>query len=116
MFAALNSVEPAIANLAEIDIFAAGERWAQDRRPEAVATDEKKLDMLQDWLGNRDYLESRFSAGDLLMATVLRDLGHTDIVERRPPLSDYLERCMARPAFQKALADQLRSFEGNAPV
>jgi glutathione S-transferase len=116
MFAALNSIEPMVANLGEIDIFAAGQAWAVERRPAAVAAVERRLDLLQDWLGDRDYLEDRFSAGDLLVATVLRDLGHTDIVDQRPALAAYRDRCIGRSAFRKALADQLRSFEGHAPV
>jgi len=116
IFAALNSIEPSVAALGEIDIFAKGENWAIERRPAAVKAVEAKLALLQSWLGDRDYLEDRFSAGDLLMATVLRDLGHTDIVDNRPVLRAYLDRCLARPGFQKALADQLKSFEGNAPT
>ena len=115
MFAALNSVEPVVGALADIDIFGAGENWAIERRPAAIEAIERKLGLLQGWLGNRDYLEGLFSAGDLLMATVLRDLGHTDLVEHYPALKAYRDRCIARPAFQKALADQLRSFEGHAP-
>jgi glutathione S-transferase len=116
IFAALNSIEPAVGALAEIDIFAAGQAWAAERRPAAVEAVTNKLALLQGWLGDRDYLENRFSAGDLLMATVLRDLGHTDIVEQHPKLLAYRERCLARPSFRKALADQLQSFEGHAPV
>jgi glutathione S-transferase len=117
MFAALNSVEPAVSSLAEIDIFASGEGWAKERRPAAVQAVERKLGLLEGWLGDRDHLEGRFSAGDLMMATVLRDLGHTDILERYAKLKAYRDRCIARPAFQKALADQLQSFEGHdAPV
>ena len=116
MFAALNSIEPVVGALAEIDVFADGEAWAVARRPAAVAAVEKKLGLLQNWLGDRDWLEDGFSAGDLLMATVLCDLGHTDIVERLPALAAYRDRCLARPGFRKALADQLRSFEGNAPM
>jgi glutathione S-transferase len=115
MFAALNSIEPSVANLGEIDIFAAGQAWATERRPAAVNAVNKKLDLLEGWLGDRDYLEHRFGAGDLLMATVLRDLGHTDIVDTRPRLKAYHDRCVERPAFRKALADQLTSFEGNGP-
>ncbi len=116
MFAALNSIEPVVANLAEIDIFAADEAWAIERRPAAAEAVEVRLAQLDHWLGERDHLEGRFSAGDLLMTTVLRDLAHTDMVEQHPRLAAYRDRCMARPGFTKALADQLRSFEGNAPV
>jgi glutathione S-transferase len=116
MFAALNSLEPAVGALTDIDVFGDGAAWAIERRPAAVAAVEKKLALLQGWLGARDYLEGKFSAGDLLVSDVLRSLGHTDLVERHPALHAYRDRCTARPAFQKALADQLRSFEGGAPV
>jgi glutathione S-transferase len=116
MFAALNSIEPVVANLADIDMFAAGEAWATARRPAAAEAVAVRLAQLDGWLGERDYLEDRFTTGDLMMTTVLRDLGHTDMVERHPRLAAYRDRCMARPAFGKALADQLRSFEENTPV
>jgi glutathione S-transferase len=114
MFAALNSVEPAVQNLAELDLFHAGEAWAKARRPPALEAVQKRLGALEDWLGGRDYLEDRFTAGDLLMTTVLRILRHTDIVSNRPVLKAYQERCEARPAFKKALADHLRAFEATA--
>lgn len=115
MFAALNTIEPHVAHLSDIDIFCADENWAKERRPGAIAAIEQRLDMLHRWLGDSDYLESRFSAGDLLMSDVLRSLDKTDLLDKRPALKAYLDRCIGRPAFQKALADQLRSFEGNAP-
>jgi glutathione S-transferase len=68
---------------------------------------------LCDWLEGRDYLEDRFTAADLLMTSVLRTLRHTDLVEQMPVLEAYRERCLARPAFQKALADQLATFAEN---
>ncbi len=74
----------------------------------------KRLAELEDWLGGRDYLENRFTAGDLLMTTVLRILRHTDIVSARPALKAYQERCEARPAFQKAMADHLKPFAAAA--
>jgi len=114
MFAALNSVEPFIGNLADIDIFSKGERWAEERRPAAVDRVNGRLDRVEAWLGDRDYLEAGFSAGDLLMSDVLRILDHTDLVDRRPVLKAYRDRCTARPAFQKALADQLASFDDSA--
>jgi glutathione S-transferase len=114
MFAALNSVEPPIQGLAELDLFHAGEAWAGARRLTAVAAVQKRLAALEDWLGDRDYLEDRFTAGDLLMTTVLRILRHTDIVSERSALKSYQERCEARPAFQKALADHLKPFEASA--
>lgn len=77
---------------------------------------ESRLDALADRLGTRDHVEDVFSAGDLLMTTVLRCLRHTDRVAKRPALDAYLGRCEARPAFQKALADQMSSFETQQPV
>ncbi|MBV8193165.1 MAG: glutathione S-transferase family protein [Alphaproteobacteria bacterium] len=114
MFAALNSVEPAVQNLAAIDLFYAGEGWASERRPAAAEAVHKRLDAVEQWLGGRDYLEGRFTAGDLLMTTVLRILRHTDLVSGRPILKAYQERCEARPAFRKALADHLKPFQAAA--
>jgi glutathione S-transferase len=114
MFAALNSVEPPIQELGRLDFFHAGEAWAAARRPMAIEAVQKRLTALEDWLGGRDYLEDRFTAGDLLMTTVLRILRDTDIVSGRPMLKAYQERCEARPAFQKAMADHLRPFEASA--
>ena len=111
MFAALNSVEPPVLELGRLDFFHAGEAWAAARRPMAVEAAQKRLTALDDWLGGRDYLEDRFTAGDLLMTTVLRILRHTEIVPGRPALRAYQERCQTRPAFQKALADHLKPFE-----
>lgn len=116
MVAALNSVEPHILNLALIDLFCPHEEWAKLRRPGAVGMVDKRLDDLVAWLGKNDYLEGRFTAGDLLMTSVLRILRHTDLVERRPALHAYQQRCEARPAFQKALADQVAPFARNAPA
>jgi glutathione S-transferase len=114
MFAALNSVEPAVQNLGVLDLFHAGEAWAAERRPTAVEAVQKRLAALEDWLSGRDYLEDRFTAGDLLMTTVLRILRHTDIVSGRPALQAYEQRCEARPAFQKAMADHLRPYQAAA--
>ena len=114
MFAALNSVEPPIQNLAGIDLFHAGEAWALARRPMVVEAVQMRLMALEAWLGDRDYLEDRFTAGDLLMTTVLRILRHTDLVTERPALKAYQQRCEARPAFQKAMADHLKPFAADA--
>ena len=114
MFAALNSVEPAVQKLGEIDLFHADNAAAQTMRPRALEQVQKRLSALEAWLAGRDYLETRFTAGDLLMTTVLRILRHTDLVSERPVLKAYQQRCEARPAFKKALADHLRPFESDA--
>jgi glutathione S-transferase len=115
-YAALNSCEPAILNLLLIDIFYKGEEWATLRRPGAEDFVKLKLKRLSDWLGNKAWLEGdRFTAGDLVMVTVLRFLRHTDLVARIPNLASYLKRGEARPAFQRALADQLAVYAANQP-
>lgn len=115
VFAALNSVEPVVDSLAAIDLFHPGERWAQLRRPGAVEAVKQRLGMLADWLGEDDYLEDRFTAGDLVMTTVLRDLRQTDLLLSFPTLDAYRERCQQRTAFERALAAQLAPFSEHAP-
>lgn len=111
MFAALNSIEPFIMHLVEIDIFRKGDSWTAERRPQALAIVEKRLNDLSERLQGREWLEDRFTVGDLIMASVLRNLRHTDLVSVHPVLGPYLAHCEARPAFQKALADQMASFK-----
>jgi glutathione S-transferase len=111
LIAALNSVEPSIMQLTGIDLFWAGEDWAKAARPTVVQLVEGRLDRLVDWLEGKEWLEDRFTAGDLLMVAVLRILDHTDLVAKRPTLAAYKQRGIARPAFQAALAAQLADFE-----
>lgn len=115
MFAALNTVEPPIQKLAEIDLFHAEEEWAKLRRPAVVQAVKGRLASLASWLNGRDYLEGRFTAADVLMTTVLLILRHTDLVAEIPVLEAYRLRCEARPAFRKALADHMAPFAANAP-
>ena len=110
MFAALNSIEPHIQNLTAIDLFHAQEDWAKQRRPAALTMAQTRLAALSDWLDGRDYLEDRFTAADLLMTTVLRIPRHTDLIAQMPVLEAYRLRCEARPAFERALADQMADF------
>jgi glutathione S-transferase len=115
-YAALNSVEPAILNLLLIDIFYAGQEWATLRRPGAEDFVKLKLKRVSDWLGDKQCLEGdRFTIGDLVMVTVLRFLRHTDLVSQVPNLAAYLKRGEERPAFQRALSDQLAVYAENQP-
>jgi glutathione S-transferase len=115
-YAALNSVEPAILNLLLIDIFYAGEEWATLRRPGAEDFVKLKLKRVSEWLGDKQCLEGdRFTIGDLLMVTVLRFLRHTELVAGFPNLAAYVQRGEARPAFQRALADQLAAYKQHEP-
>ncbi|WP_129791889.1 glutathione S-transferase family protein [Sphingosinicella sp. CPCC 101087] len=109
--AALNSIEPSVMNLATIDFFNPDAAWARESRPRVAAMVESRLDRLVDHLEDREWLEGRFTAGDLLMVTVLRALKHTDLVEARPTLAAYKKRGEERPAFERALAAQLADFE-----
>jgi glutathione S-transferase len=114
--ASLNSIEPSILELISIDIFNADAEWARLRRPGAEQNVGKRLGQLSRWLGERDYLEDRFTAGDLMMTTMLRILRHTDLVAAHRNLARYQARCEARPPFQRALAAQLAVFEQHRPA
>ena len=115
LIAALNSIEPFVMNVALIDLFYADQEWAKLRRPSAVEFLAKRLAGLSNALGDKPYLDGdRFTAGDLMMSTVLRILRHTDIVTSDKRLAAYVERCTARPAFQRALAAQLGDFRAAA--
>lgn len=111
LVAALNSIEPMIFELVNIDLFNADAEWAKQRRPEAENKLRERLRLLSDWLGDKEHLEDRFSVGDLIMTTVLRNLRHTGLVAEHANLAAYVKRCEARPAFQRALAAQLADFE-----
>jgi len=115
MFAALNSVEPHVQNLTTIDLFFQNEEWAKQRRPAAEKLARSRLEALASSLAGRDYLEGSFTAGDLMMASVLRFLRHTSMVSDMPVLAAYQARCEARPAFARALAAQLAPFEKHQP-
>ena len=115
LLAALNSIEPFLANVALIDLFYANEEWAKLRRPGAVEFAHKRLSALSRSLADKPYLDGdRFTAGDLMMTTVLRILGYTDIVTGDERLAAYIERCTARPAFERALAAQMSDFQAAA--
>jgi glutathione S-transferase len=115
LIAALNSIEPFVMNVAVIDLFYANEEWAKLRRPGAVEFAQKRLSALSKSLGDRPYLDGdRFTAGDLMMATVLRILKHTDIVTGDRRLAAYIERCTARPAFKRAFDAQIGDFRDAA--
>ena len=111
VIAALNSIEPHIMNLALLDLFYADQEWAKLRRPSAREFALHRLDCLAKALGDKPYLDgARFTAGDLMMTTVLRIPKHTDMVTSDKRLAAYIERCTARPAFKRALDAQLGDF------
>jgi glutathione S-transferase len=116
MFAALNSIEPHVQNFASLDIFHANEEWARLRRPGAQQMAQSRLDAVAASLQGREYLEQEFTAGDLMMVSVLRVLRDTHLVKTMPVLAAYQARCEARPAFQRALAAQMAPFQRYAPA
>jgi glutathione S-transferase len=115
MFCALNTMEIPIGSLADIDVFNPGAEWTKERRPAVEAWVRKRLAELAARLGDNPYLDGdRFTAGDLLMTDVLRNAPSALLAEQ-PKLAAYVERCMDRPAFQKALAAQMADFTGAPP-
>ena len=114
-YAALNSVEPAIQNLVSIDLFHSNEEWAKLGRPNAEKFARLRLKRVADWLGDKEWLEGHFTIGDLMMASVLRIPRHTDLVAEFANLKAYVERAEQRPAFQRALADQVAVFKEHQP-
>lgn len=111
LICALNSIEPFVMNVASIDAFYANEEWAKLRRPGAIEFLQRRLAALSASLGEKPFLDGdRFTAGDLMMATVLRIFTDKDIVTRDQRLAAYIERCTARPAFTRALTAQLADF------
>ena len=115
LFAAINSIEPYTDVVVDIDLFHANEAWAKERRPGALRQAEERLATIERVLTGREYLEGAFSAGDLMMTTVLRTLRHTNVVAQFSALAAYQQRCEARPAFQRALAAHMAVFAKHAP-
>jgi glutathione S-transferase len=116
----MNSIEPFVMNVRTAELFWADEPWAADFGRKAGEVLDLRLRRLADWLGAKDYLEDRFSAGDLMMACVLREIAGSPYLAPFPQLEAYCARCVERPAFSRALAAQLKHFEafeaGQAPV
>jgi glutathione S-transferase len=108
--AALNSVEPFVLDLTAIDTFNKDAEWARLRRPQVIDTLRGRLAGLSGWLGEKDYLEGDFSAADIIMATVLREVSDEALMAEFPNLIAYRARCTGRPAFQRAMNAQLASF------
>lgn len=110
MFAALNTVEPPVVDL-EQSRYAEGDKsWFEERVPMLHDRIRKRLDELSTRLGDADWLDGGFSAGDLLMVLVLRRLEGSGILQDYPALSAYIARGEARPAYKRAFADQLAVF------
>lgn len=116
LFAAFNSIEPGFMELATVSIFAAGEDWAKARKPSLLEAIGKRLDRLQDALGEREWIAGEFSIADIALITILRIPRDGPLIGERPALAAYRARGEARPAFQAALAAQLAAFAAAPPV
>lgn len=107
MFAALNTVEPPILDLATASIFERDKPWSEERLPLVKDRVRARLDQLSARLGAADWLDGGFSAGDLLMVSVLLRLRSSGILDEYPNLAAYVARGEARPAYTRAFAAQL---------
>lgn len=114
LFAAYNSVEPMLFELGNVDIFAAEEEWAKLRRPSLIEFIQGRLGRLNDAMGDKEYLAGEFTVADIAMATVLREGVDAGLIAEQPRLQAYLDRCLARPAFQRAIDAQLAAFSEEA--
>jgi glutathione S-transferase len=108
--AALNSVDPEVGALTDIDTFDPDAEWARLRRPAVVERLATRLSRLADSLGEKDWLEGRFTIGDLMMIATLRGVTDAALLEAHPNLAAYVARGEARPAFQRALVAQFADF------
>ncbi|SOC36891.1 glutathione S-transferase [Rhizobium subbaraonis] len=113
MFAALNTVEPPTIDR-EVARYLEGDRpWYDERLPLIDERIRKRLDQLAAHLGDAEWLDGTFSAGDLLMVTVLRRLEGSGILDDYPTLSAYVDRGQARPAYKRAFAAQMAVFNAS---
>jgi len=113
MFAALNSVEPPIFELITVRFLEADKPWNAERVPLVFERIRQRLRPLSAYLGDADWLDGDFSAGDLLMVSVLLRLRMSGILDEFPNLAAYVARGEARPAYQRAFAAQLAQATGN---
>jgi glutathione S-transferase len=107
MFAALNSVEPPILELANARLLEGDKPWSKQRMPLVEDRVRGRLNQLSVRLGDADWLDGAFSAGDLLMVSVLLRLKSSGILDEFPNLAAYLARGEARPAYKRAFDAQL---------
>jgi len=112
MFAALNTVEPPIVEREMATYVERDKAWYDERLPILEDRVRVRLGELSYRLGVADWLDDAFSAGDLMMVTVLRRLNGSSILEEYPNLSAYVARGEARPAYKRSFDDQLAVFTG----
>lgn len=116
MFAALGTVEPPILELQTAVVLERDKAWSQDRLPQVKDRIRERLVDLATRLGDADWLDGAFSAGDLMMVHVLSRLRRSGILDEFANLAAYVARAEARPAFKRAFAAQLAVATGQAPT
>jgi glutathione S-transferase len=114
MFAALSTVEPPILDLATARLLEGDQPWAAQRLPIVRDRVRVRLGELAARLGAADWLDGAFSAGDLMMVSVLLRLKPSGLLDEYPTLAAYVARGEARPAYQRAFAAQLAVFTGQS--
>ncbi len=110
MFAALNTVEPPLVERSMATLFERDKPWYEQRQPLLDERAHKTLDELSRRLGEADWLDGAFTAGDLMIAAVLFRSKGSGILDGYPNLAAYVARAEARPAFKRAFADQLAVY------
>ena len=113
LFAAFNSVEPALFEFTNVNLFARDEEWAKLRRPSLEEFIGRRLAPLEKRLGSQEWLTDAFSIADIAMVTVLRAIEGSSVLSAHPAVEAYIGRGMARPAFEQAMADQLAVFDAH---
>jgi glutathione S-transferase len=113
MFAALSTVEPPIVDREIVEYFERGKSWQSERYAMVDERIRGRLHQLSARFGDGEWLDSAFSAADIVMVHVLRRLEGTDILQEYPNLAAYVERAKERPAYKRAFAAQLAVWEAN---
>jgi glutathione S-transferase len=116
MFAALNTIEPPILELVTAKILEGDKPWSKQRLPMVVDRIRDRLCQLSLRLGDTDWLDGGFSAGDLMMVSVLLRLRLSGILAEYPNLTAYVARGEARPAYKRAFDAQLALYTGKPPT
>jgi len=111
MFAALSTLEPPVIELQNAVLLERDKPWNDQRLPLVKDRIRVRLDQLSARLGDAEWLDGAFSAGDLMVVEVLRRLAGANMLEEFPNLAAYVARAEARPAFQRAFAAQYAVFK-----
>ncbi|MES2627051.1 MAG: glutathione S-transferase family protein [Pseudomonadota bacterium] len=116
MFAALSSVEPPILEFANARLLESDKPWNKERLPIVADRVRNRLRQLATRLGDADWLDGAFSAGDLMMISVLLRMKPSGILDEYPTLAAYVARGEARPAYKRAFEAQYAAFVSNSPA